>query len=144
MVMANAEVYAEQFGWNRDYEVLVARIVADFAAGADSGREDAWIAEFDGRRVGCVMCVDAGDGAARLRILLVTPEARGHGAGTALVNTCLAFARNAGYREVTLWTNSVLDSARRIYERAGFELVAENPHHSFGADLVGQDWQLAL
>lgn len=144
MVMANAEVYAQQFGWSTDYEALVARIVADFAEGAGSERQRAWIAEVDGRRIGCVMCVDAGQDVARLRLLLVTPDGRGHGAGSALVDACLDFARRSGYRKTVLWTNSVLESARHIYQRAGFQLVAEKPHHSFGADLVGQDWELVL
>jgi N-acetylglutamate synthase-like GNAT family acetyltransferase len=144
IVMANAEVYAQQFGWNTDYESLVARIVADFAERADSERQRAWIAEADGRRIGCVMCVDAGEGVARLRLLLVTPDGRGHGAGSALVDACLDFARGCGYRSMVLWTNSVLESARHIYQRAGFELVAESRHRSFGSDLVGQDWELVL
>ena len=144
IVMANAEVYAQQFGWSTDYETLVARIVADFAEGSASKRQRAWIADLDGRRIGCVMCVDAGEDVARLRLLLVTPDGRGHGAGSALVDACLDFARHSGYRTIGLWTNSVLESARHIYQRAGFELIAENPHHSFGADLVGQDWELAL
>ena len=144
IVMANAEVYAQQIGWSTDYETLVARIVADFAEGSASKRQRAWIAELDGRRIGCVMCVDAGEDVARLRLLLVTPDGRGHGAGSALVDACLDFARHSGYRTIGLWTNSVLESARHIYQRAGFELIAENPHHSFGADLVGQDWELAL
>lgn len=144
MVMANAEVYAQQFGWSTDYEALVARIVADFAEGAGSERQRAWIAEVDGRRIGCVMCVDAGQDVARLRLLLVTPDGRGRGAGSALVDACLDFARRSDYRKTVLWTNSVLESARHIYQRAGFQLVAEKPHHSFGADLVGQDWELVL
>lgn len=144
MIQANAEVYAQQFGWNTDYEAVVARIVAGFAAGHDPDRERAWIAEVDGTRVGCVICIDAGGDDAKLRILLVSPAGRGHGVGTALVDTCVTFARQAGYRRLLLWTNSVLESARHIYERAGFTLVAENPHHSFGADLIGQDWQLTL
>ena len=144
MVLANGEVYAEQFGWDQEYEALVARIVADFAAGHDPERERAWIAEADGARVGCILCVDAGEGVAKLRILLVTPEGRGHRIGSALVAACVDFARTVGYRELVLWTNSVLESARHIYERAGFELVAESPHRSFGVDLVGQDWRLRL
>jgi GNAT superfamily N-acetyltransferase len=144
IVMANAEVYAHQFGWSADYEALVARIVADFANAQDAARQRAWIAEAGGRRIGCVMCADAGEGVARLRLLLVTPEGRGHGVGSRLVDACLDYARRSDYRSIVLWTNSVLESARHLYERAGFELVAESPHHSFGADLVGQDWQLAL
>lgn len=145
MVMAHGDVYAEQFGWDTDFEALVARIVADHAAGHDPQREAAWIAEVDGVRVGCILLVAGDDpGVARLRILLVTPAGRGLGAGTRLVQECLDFARGAGYRRVTLWTNDVLVSARRIYEASGFVLVDEEPHHSFGQDLVGQTWQLDL
>jgi GNAT superfamily N-acetyltransferase len=145
VVMAHGEAYHRQFGWNTDFEALVARIVADYATGHDPAREAAWIAEVDDERVGCVFLV-AGDepGVARLRILLVTPAARGLGLGTRLVEECLAFARAAGYRRVTLWTNDVLASARRIYQGAGFTLTDEEPHHSFGHDLVGQTWTLDL
>ncbi|MFE0625870.1 GNAT family N-acetyltransferase [Streptomyces sp. NPDC058864] len=138
VVQRNAEVYAEEYGWNADYETLVARIVAD-------GHERAWIAELDGERAGCVFCVrDEAPGTARLRLLLVDPAARGHGIGRLLVEACVAHARAAGHRELVLWTNDVLVSARRIYEAAGFELVGEKPHRSFGRDLVGQDWRLVL
>ncbi len=145
VVMAHGEVYDQQFGWNSDFEALVARIVADYANGHDSTREAAWIAEVDGQRVGCIFLV-AGErpGVAKLRILLVTPNGRGLGAGTRLVQTCVDFAREAGYRQVTLWTNDVLASARRIYESAGFVLTDEERHHSFGHDLVGQNWNLDL
>jgi GNAT superfamily N-acetyltransferase len=145
VVMAHGEVYDQQFGWNTDFEALVAKIVADYAAGHDRSREAAWIAEAGGERAGCVFLV-AGDerDSARLRILLVTPAARGLGAGTRLVGECLAFARRAGYRQVVLWTNDVLVAARRIYQAAGFTLTAEEPHHSFGHALVGQTWTLKL
>ncbi|SCK32432.1 bifunctional helix-turn-helix transcriptional regulator/GNAT family N-acetyltransferase [Streptomyces sp. WMMB 322] len=145
IIERNASVYAAEFGWDGTYEALVARIVAEFAAGHEAGREAAWIAELDGRRAGCVMCVsDSAPDTARLRLLLVDPAARGHGLGDRLVGECVGFARAAGYREVVLWTNDVLAAARRIYERAGFELVAESRHHSFGHDLNGQDWRLRL
>jgi GNAT superfamily N-acetyltransferase len=145
VVQAHGELYAAEFGWDSTFEALVARIVADFAAQHDPARERAWIADLDGRRVGCVFCV-AGDepGTAKLRILLVHPDARGHGVGRRLVDTCLAFAREAGYDHVRLWTNDVLAAARRIYLAAGFRLVTEAPHHSFGVDLVGQDYELDL
>jgi GNAT superfamily N-acetyltransferase len=145
VVMAHGEVYAQQFGWNTDFEALVATIVADYATGHDPSREAAWIAEVGGERAGCIFLV-AGDEpeTAKLRILLVTPAARGLGVGTRLVERCLAFARQAGYRRVVLWTNDVLASARRIYQAAGFTLVDEKPHHSFGHDLVGQIWSLGL
>jgi GNAT superfamily N-acetyltransferase len=145
VVMAHGEVYSQQFGWNTDFEALVAKIVADYALGHDGSREAAWIAEAGGERAGCVFLV-AGDepGTAKLRILLVTPVARGMGAGARLVQECLSFARRTGYRQVVLWTNDVLVSARRIYQAAGFTLTDEEPHHSFGHDLVGQTWTLKL
>ena len=145
VVMAHGEVYDEQFGWDTDFEALVARIVADYATDHDPEREAAWIAEVDGERAGCVFLV-AGDegGTAKLRILLVAPAARGLGVGTRLVEECLGFARDAGYARVTLWTNDVLVAARRIYQAFGFTLAEEEPHHSFGHDLVGQSWTLAL
>ena len=139
-------MYAEQFGWDRWFDVLVARIVADYAMAQPDPRLGGWIADLDGRRVGCVICVPAPDSpdTAVLRILLVTPDARGQGAGASLVATCLDHARAAGCSAVTLWTNDVLTSARRIYEAAGFELVDSEAHHSFGQDLVGQTWRLEL
>jgi len=145
VVMAHGEVYDQQFGWDTSFEALVARIVTDFATDHDSAQEAGWIAEVDGERAGCVFCV-AGDepGVAKLRILLVTPAARGLGGGTRLVGECLRFARETGYRRITLWTNDVLVSARKIYQAFGFTLVDEEPHHSFGHDLVGQNWTLDL
>ncbi|SDX67983.1 Acetyltransferase (GNAT) family protein [Modestobacter sp. DSM 44400] len=140
VVMAHGEVYAEQFGWDTSFEALVARIVADYAGDDDPAREAAWIAEVDGERAGCVFCVTADEATAQLRILLIHPAARGLGAGGLLVGTCLDFARAAGYRRMTLWTNDALASARRIYVAAGFELVDEERHASFGHDLVGQNW----
>jgi GNAT superfamily N-acetyltransferase len=146
MVWQNGEVYAATLGWDTSYDALVARIVADFAAAPPDPRLGGWIAELDGRRVGCVLCVPAPDSpdTAVLRILLVTPDARGQGAGAALVSACLDHARAAGSRVVTLWTNDVLTSARRIYEAEGFELIGSEAHHSFGQDLVGQTWRLDL
>jgi GNAT superfamily N-acetyltransferase len=148
VVMAHGEQYADEFGWDGSFEALVARIVADYAAAGDEvdpARQAAWIAELDRRRVGCVFCVPGEvEETALLRILLVDPAARGHGIGRRLVDTGVEFARAAGYRRMTLWTNDVLASARRIYEAAGFVLVDESPHHSFGADLTGQTWALDL
>jgi GNAT superfamily N-acetyltransferase len=145
VVQDHGEVYAEEFGWNTDFEALVARIVASYAAEHDPAREAAWIADLEGERVGCIFCVRGDeDGTAKLRILLVHPAARGRGVGRLLVATCVAFAREAGYRRIALWTNDVLVSARRIYQEAGFVLVEEKPHHSFGRDLVGQTWVLEL
>ncbi|GGY51295.1 MarR family transcriptional regulator [Streptomyces omiyaensis] len=145
VVMVHGEVYARQFGWNTDFEALVAQVVAGYAAGHDPAREAAWIAEVDGARAGCVLLVDGGgEGLAKLRVLVVTPAARGLGLGTRLVGDALAFAREAGYRRVTLWTTGNLTSARRIYEHFGFALADEEPVHRFGHDLVGQNWTLAL
>ncbi|MGH3098091.1 MAG: GNAT family N-acetyltransferase [Streptosporangiales bacterium] len=144
VVQCHGEVYADQFGWDTSFEALVARIVADYAKDRDPAREVAWIAEMDGQRAGCVFCVTGGATTAKLRILLVHPSARGLGIGSRLVDECLRFATDAGYERVTLWTNDVLASARRIYQAAGFTLVDEEPHHSFGHDLVGQNWTRQL
>ena len=144
MVMAHGEPYARDYGWNTEFEALTARIVADFAAAHDPRREAAWVADLDGHRAGCVLCVADDERTARLRILLVDPDARGHGIGARLVDRCLEFAREAGYERMVLWTNDVLTSARRIYEARGFVLVEESPHHSFGHDLVGQTWELSF
>lgn len=145
IVQAHGEQYAAEFGWNGEFEALVARIVADYAAGHDPRREAGWIAERDGARVGCVLCVAATDAdTAQLRILLVDPAARGHRLGTRLTRECVAFARAAGYRRLRLWTNDVLAAARAIYLSAGFRLVESRRHHSFGADLVGQVYELDL
>ena len=144
VVMAHGELYAREFGWDATFEVLVARIVADWAASAGDEGEAAWIAELEGQRVGCVFCVREDDATARLRILLVDPVARGQRLGQRLVRTCLEFARSAGYRRMVLWTNHPLVAARAIYLAEGFELTAEEPHHSYGVDLVGQTYELAL
>jgi GNAT superfamily N-acetyltransferase len=149
MLMAHGEQYFAEFGWGASFEALVARIVADYAAGHDPSREAGWIAELDGVRVGCVLCVadpDAPDGApvAKLRILLVLPAGRGHGLGGRLVDTCLEFARDAGYARMRLWTNDPLTAARKIYLQRGFELVAEEPHADFDIEMVGQVYERPL
>jgi DNA-binding MarR family transcriptional regulator/GNAT superfamily N-acetyltransferase len=136
--------YAEEYGWDETFEALVARIVADYAEGHDARREAAWIAEVDGEPVGCVLCVREDDATAKLRLLLVDPRARGRGIGSRLVEECVRFARRAGYRRIILWTNDVLEDARRLYERAEFRLVEEGRHHAFGHDLVEQTWSLDL
>ena len=144
--MTHGQLYAAEFTWDISFEALVARIVADYAGEHDPAREAAWIAEADAAaRVGCVFCV-AGEerDTAKLRLLLVDPIARGHGLGSRLVQTCVDFARHRGYRRLVLWTNDVLVSARRIYVGAGFELIEQENHHSFGHDLVGQNWALNL
>ena len=144
VVMAHGELYATEFGWDTNFEALVARIVADYAATHDPQREGAWIAVVDGRRAGCVFCVANSEEEAQLRILLVVREARGLGVGQDLVDRCVDFARDTGYRRMVLWTNDPLVAAARIYLAAGFRLVAEEPHHSFGVDLVGRTYQMEL
>jgi len=144
VVQRNGAVYAEEFGWDSSYEALVARIVADYVDHRDPEAEAAWIAEVDGVPAGCVFCVREDATTARLRLLLVEPRARGLGIGARLVEEVLRFARQAGYTQITLWTNDVLAGARRIYQRAGFTLDSEHRHHSFGQDLTGQNWSRPL
>jgi DNA-binding MarR family transcriptional regulator/N-acetylglutamate synthase-like GNAT family acetyltransferase len=143
VVQRHGALYAEH-GWDASFEALVARVVADFVEHRDPARESAWIAEVAGRPVGSIFCVRNDDDTAQLRLLLVDPAARCMGIGEALVDECVRFARTAGYARLRLWTNSTLAAARRIYRRAGFELVSEATSPRFGQDFTEQDWELAL
>jgi len=152
VVSRHGALYAQEYGWDLRFEALVAQIAAGFIERFDAAREACWIAERDGSNVGSVFLVQARDeatqavepGVAQLRMLLVEPSARGLGLGVALVNECERFARQLGYRRIRLWTNSLLLAARGIYQRAGYKLLASEPHHSFGHDLVGETWELEL
>jgi len=142
----HGRLYAEEFGWNGEFEALVATLFARFAANRDPASERFWVAEVNAERVGCVFVVrnEKDPRAAQLRCLLVVPRARGLGLGRRLVDECIQFARSVGYERMLLWTNDVLTAARRIYESAGFSLVEESPHRSFGHDLIGQVWARTL
>ncbi len=144
VVSRQAVLYAQEYGWNGEFEALLAEIVAAFIRNLDPVRERCWIAEREGEMAGSVFVVRAADQLAKLRMLYVEPTARGLGIGARLVEECLAFARAAGYRRMTLWTNDILTAARHIYQRAGFRLVQSERHHSFGHDLVGENWERDL
>jgi DNA-binding MarR family transcriptional regulator/GNAT superfamily N-acetyltransferase len=137
-------LYAQEYGWDEHFEALVAQIVADFINHYNPARERCWIAEMDGEIIGSVFVVQSSETVAKLRLLLVEPKARGLGLGTRLVEECIRFARRRGYQKLVLWTNDVLLEARHIYKKTGFQLVAEEAHHSFGHDLIGETWELVL
>jgi DNA-binding MarR family transcriptional regulator/N-acetylglutamate synthase-like GNAT family acetyltransferase len=144
VVHRHGALYAQEYGWDDQFEAVVASIVAKFIQNYDAKRERCWIAEKDGEPVGSVFLVSRSKKIAQLRLLLVEPSARELGIGARLVSECLRFARQVGYRKIMLWTNAGLDAARHIYEKAGFRLVDKEEHHSFGHDLIGQTWELTL
>jgi DNA-binding MarR family transcriptional regulator/GNAT superfamily N-acetyltransferase len=144
VVQSNGSLYAQEYGWDETYEALVAQIVADFVKNYDPKRERCWIAEKDGEPVGSVFIVKKSEAVAKLRLLIVDPQARGLGIGKRLVDECTRFARAVGYKKITLWTNSILLAARNIYREAGYELVKSETQHLFGKDSVGETWELKL
>jgi DNA-binding MarR family transcriptional regulator/GNAT superfamily N-acetyltransferase len=144
IVQSQGRLYASEYGWDSSFEALVAEIAAKLLKSFDASRERCWIAEIDGAPVGSVMLVRHSDDVAKLRLLLVEPAGRGQGLGRRLVDECIAFARTCGYRKITLWTQSILTAARKIYQDAGFVLVASEPHRSFGQNLIGETWEMKL
>lgn len=144
VISRHGAVYAEEYGWDISFEALVAEIGAQFIKGFDPAREHCWIAEVAGEPVGSIFLVRSTDEVAKLRLLLVEKNARGLGAGRALTDQCLRFAREKSYKKVVLWTQSILTAARDIYARAGFRKIAEQPHASFGVELIGETWELEL
>jgi DNA-binding MarR family transcriptional regulator/GNAT superfamily N-acetyltransferase len=144
VVQSHGAQYASEYGFDASFEALVAEIAAQFLNSFDASRERCWIAEIDGAPVGSVFLVRHDDAVAKLRLLLVEPAGRGQGLGKRLVEECIAFARACGYRKITLWTQSILTSARKIYQDTGFVLVATEPHRSFGQSLIGETWEMKL
>jgi DNA-binding MarR family transcriptional regulator/GNAT superfamily N-acetyltransferase len=144
IVHRQAILYTDEYGWDGTYEALAAEIVAQFLKNYDPKWERAWVAEKDGERVGGVFLAKGSDQVARLRLLHVERQARGLGIGKRLVEECIRFARQAGYQSMTLWTQSILDAARHIYRKSGFQIVHEERHHSFGKDLTAETWELKL
>ena len=144
VIERHGALYAVEYDFNEQFEALVAQVAGAFLAQHDPARERCWIAERDGERLGSVFLMRKTDEVGKLRLLIVEPSARGLGVGKGLVNACIDFARQAGYRKLTLWTNDVLLAARGIYQAAGFRLVATAPHSAFGPPMVGEDWELDL
>ncbi len=144
IVSRHAELYAQEYGWGDPFEGLCAQIVADFVNNFDAKRERCWIAEMNGENVGCVMLVKDPDNVARIRLLLVDPKARGLGLGHRLVDECVKFARAADYKNITLWTHSILTAARHVYGKAGFSLTSSEPRHTWGKDVVAEFWDMEL
>ncbi len=144
VIQRHGAIYAAEYGWNEEFEALVAEIMAHFVQRFDPHRERAWIAERDGQNVGCAFLIKKSERVAQLRCLLVEPSARGLGIGARLVEECIRSAQQRGYLKMILWTNDILHAARHIYEQCGFKLVKEEKHRSFGHDLVGQTWELTL
>jgi DNA-binding MarR family transcriptional regulator/N-acetylglutamate synthase-like GNAT family acetyltransferase len=144
VIQRHGEIYFEEYNWNEEFEALVAEIVAKFMHDFDAARERCWIAEKDGENIGCIFLVKKDEETAKLRLLLVDPKVRGMGLGAKLIEECIRFARRCGYKKMVLWTNSVLLEARHLYQKFGFTLVEQEEHHSFGQDLVGENWELIL
>ena len=144
IVHRHGVLYFQEYGWDERFEALVASVAAEFIQNLDPKRERCWIAERDGEIVGSVLLVKKTDEVAKLRLLLVEPKARGLGIGARLVDECIRFARQVGYRKITLWTNSALTAARAIYEKTGFRLISSEPHHLFGPQERGETWELEL
>lgn len=144
VVQQHGEIYAREYGWNSEFEALVADIVGKYLKNFQPDTEKCWMAELDGERVGAVFVVRKSATVAQLRMLILTPQARGLGLGGRLADECIAFARSKGYKKMQLWTNSCLDAARAIYAKRGFRLVKSEPYHGFGHDLVGETWELRL